>query len=368
MRDQHPPSSAVEALDRLLSQAADLRASDLHLDVDRNGGMQARIRRDGVLQPLDTPTELDGIAMAGRAKYLAGLRSYESALPQEGRIPADATPVGRELRVATYPTLDGEKIVFRIFAEQAVATLKELELPPETQTVLANAVTQPDGLILLTGPAGSGKTTTIYACLKSLAETGQRHILTIEDPVERRVEGIMQTQIRPEVGLDFANALRHLLRQDPQVIVLGEIRDDETARMAVRSAFTGHLVIGTLHAGSCRGVVERLLDMVEDRYAALACLRLVVNQRLVRRLCPVCGGPGCNECLETGFRGRIPIAEFAAFDDDLRKRIRTEGTEGIRPQEPLHANARRRVREGVTSNDEISRLLGTPKTTRRPAP
>lgn len=363
MKNLDTPSNVVEALNELLLLAANCQASDVHLDIDAQAGMQTRIRRDGVLQALPFTATVDGAAIAGRAKYLAGLRSYESALPQEGRIPADATPLGRELRIATYPTLGGEKIVFRIFRELEVVGLDELDLPRPVQQTLAAAIAQPGGLILLTGPAGSGKTTTIYACLKSLAARGQRHIVTVEDPVERRVDGIMQTEVRPELGLDFATALRHLLRQDPEGIVVGEIRDDETAAMAVRSAFTGHLVIGTLHAGSCRGVVERVLDMVEDRYAALSALRLVVNQRLVRRLCPLCKGQGCEECVELGFRGRIPIAEFIAFDDDLRQKIRMEGTAVIEPKESLRENAARRIREGDTDGAEIARMLG-PETER----
>lgn len=358
MSNHDAPSNVIAALNDLLLLAANCQASDVHLDIDAQAGIHARIRCDGVLQPLPLSTTVEGAAIAGRAKYLAGLRSYESALPQEGRIPADATPLGRELRIATYPTIGGEKIVVRIFREPEVVGLEELDLPHSVQQTLADAIDQPDGLILLTGPAGSGKTTTIYACLKSLAATGKRHIVTVEDPVERRVDGIMQTEVRPELGLDFATALRHLLRQDPEVIVVGEIRDDETAAMAVRSAFTGHLVIGTLHAGSCRGVVERVLDMVEDRYAALSALRLVVNQRLVRRLCSKCKGQGCAECVEIGFRGRIPVAELAAFDDELRKQVRMEGATVIEPKESLRDNAARRIREGLTNDAEIARMLG----------
>src|SRR5690606_21925918 len=178
------------------------------------------------------------------------------------------------------------------------------------------------GMLLLTGPAGSGKTTTIYACLRHLAESGGRHIITIEDPVERVIPGIMQTEIHEARGLTFVTAARHLLRQDPQVLVIGEIRDDETANLAVRAALTGHLVISTLHAGSCKGVFERLFVMCSDRHATISAVELILNQRLIRRVCKTCESTGCPVCLQTGYRGRIPIVEMVRLDEKLREEIR----------------------------------------------
>src|SRR4029079_6186883 len=185
------------------------------------------------------------------------------------------------------------------------------------------------GLLLLTGPAGSGKTTTIYACLRRLAERGGRHIITVEDPAEQIISGVMQTEVNEARGLDFARAARHLLRQDPQALVIGEIRDEETATIAVRAALTGHLVISTLHAGSCQGVFERLLVLCPDHSAVASSVELVLNQRLVRRLCPDCSGQACSSGLPTGFRGRLPIVECLRVTDALRHRLAARDLETV---------------------------------------
>jgi type II secretory ATPase GspE/PulE/Tfp pilus assembly ATPase PilB-like protein len=215
------------------------------------------------------------------------------------------------------------------------------------------------GLLLLTGPAGSGKTTTIHACLAQLAAQGGRHIITIEDPVERILSGVMQTEINDARGLTFATAARHLLRQDPQVLVIGEIRDEETAAIAVRAALTGHLMISTLHAGSCRGVWDRLGVLCHDASATLAALELILNQRLVRRLCADCHGVGCGACLHTGYHGRAPVVEWFRVDDVVRAQIRERGSAAIQPVVPLIDAARELVKRGVTDEREIQRLLGS---------
>ena len=191
-----------------------------------------------------------------------------------------------DIRVATYPTVTGEKIVLRMFNSGTTKTLGELSLPADANAGLENFLRQATGLLLLTGPAGSGKTTTIYACLRQLAESGGRHIITIEDPVEQVVPGTMQTEVNEAIGLDFARAARHLLRQDPQVLILGEIRDEATAQLAIRAGLTGHLVISTLHAGSCRGVFRQLLTMCADYSAVASALELVLNQRLIHGSLP----------------------------------------------------------------------------------
>jgi type II secretory ATPase GspE/PulE/Tfp pilus assembly ATPase PilB-like protein len=261
--------------------------------------------------------------------------------------------------VATYPTVTGEKIVLRLFNQTSVRTLSELGFPADARAELERFLRRSAGLLLLTGPAGSGKTTTIYACLRHLAEAGGRHIITVEDPVEQVLPGIMQTEVSEARGLTFATAARHLLRQDPQVLVLGEIRDDETANLAVRAALTGHLVISTLHAGSCKGVFERLLVMCADRYAVVSSVEMVVNQRLVRRLCVGCDGTGCEACLDTGYHGRVPVVEWCKVTDDLREQIRLHGPAGIRPHRSLEDAARALVRDGVTDAAETCRLFGS---------
>jgi type II secretory ATPase GspE/PulE/Tfp pilus assembly ATPase PilB-like protein len=252
----------------------------------------------------------------------------------------------------------GEKIVLRLFNESVARPLNALELPAEVVAELEHFLRQNAGLLLLTGPAGSGKTTTIYACLRFLAELGGRHVITMEDPVEQVLPGVMQTEVAEARGLTFAVAARHLLRQDPQVLVIGEIRDDETASLVVRAALTGHLVISTLHAGSCQGVFERLLVMCPDRYAVIAVVELVLNQRLLRRRCAACAGKGCAACLQTGYRGRLPVAEWLRVDQALRRRVRAAGADAVQPARLLAESARSILARGGTDEDEIERCLG----------
>jgi general secretion pathway protein E len=294
----------------------------------------------------------------GRIKFLARLKTYQDTLPQDGRIDKSSVNSKNDLRVATYPTVTGEKIVLRLFNTAVVKGLRELDFPADACAELERFLRQPAGLLLLTGPAGSGKTTTIYACLRCLAEPGGRHIITVEDPVEQIVPGIMQTEANEARGLDFAKAARHLLRQDPQVLVIGEIRDEETARIALRASLTGHLVISTLHAGSCKGVFERLLVMCSDHSAVTSAVELVLNQRLIRRLCRGCGGAGCAACLQTGYQGRVPLVEWLRIDDDTRARIRNRELQSLAPKQSLQASAHVLVKQGVTNDAEFRRIFG----------
>jgi type II secretory ATPase GspE/PulE/Tfp pilus assembly ATPase PilB-like protein len=294
----------------------------------------------------------------GRIKFLARLKTYQDSFPQDGRIDKADLQARSDIRVATYPTVTGEKIVLRLFNASTIRSLAELDFPVEARSELERFLARTSGMLLLTGPAGSGKTTTIYACLGALAEHGERHIITIEDPAEQIVPGVMQTEVNPARGLDFAQAARHLLRQDPQVLVIGEIRDDETANLAVRAALTGHLVVSTLHAGSCKGVFERLLVMCADRSAVAASVELVVNQRLVRRLCPACAGRGCPACLNTGYRGRLPLLEWLRIDDTSRHRISASDLDGLKTRPSLAEAARALVQAGLTNSAEMRRVLG----------
>ncbi len=356
----HPPLETDQApavLERLVHEAERAGASDIHL---QRHGQTAEIafRLDGVIAPVSKlPAEM-AERVFGRIKYLARLKTYQDSMPQDGRIDRAELKSQNDIRVATYPTVSGEKIVLRLFNSISTRTLGELEFPPTTQTELENFLRQPSGMLLLTGPAGSGKTTTIYACLKYLAGLGGRHVITIEDPAEQIVPGIMQTEINEARGLDFAKAARHLLRQDPQVLVIGEIRDDETANIAVRAALTGHLVISTLHAGSCRGVLERLLVLCPDHSAVAASVELILNQRLVRRLCAQCSGKGCSACLQTGFHGRLPVLETLRINDTMRCEIANRKLEGIVTKPSLAENARALVEAGLTNEAETRRVLG----------
>ena len=349
--------SAPQRLDELVGRAEKAGASDIHLQMT---GTSARVamRLDGLLVPVDEWPATVAERVFGRIKFLARLKTYQESLPQDGRIEKGAVQARSDIRVATYPTVTGEKIVLRLFAPASGKNLDQLELPPEAVAQLKKFLTGHAGLLLLTGPAGSGKTTTIYACLRHLAGQSGRHVITIEDPVEQIIDGVMQTEVNEAGGLNFAVAARHLLRQDPQVLVIGEIRDDETAALAVRAALTGHLVISTLHAGSCHGVMERLLVMCRDRFAVISALALVVNQRLIRRRCPACRGTGCGQCLETGYHGRIPIAEWVALDEPMRASARQSGAEAIVPARSLEDSATRLVAGGVTDPRELTRVFG----------
>jgi len=352
------PADAVGSLEELVKLAENAGASDIHI---AHGPEQVRVefRLDGELTPVKDLSLDDGERLCGRIKYLARLKTYQESLPQDGRISRADVNASCDLRVSTYPTIHGEKVVLRLFNQSVARPLDQLGLPAAAVAALRSALSSNAGLILLTGPAGSGKTTTIYSALRHLTERGGRHVITVEDPVEQTLAGVMQTEINEARGLTFAVAARHLLRQDPQTLVIGEIRDDETARIAVQGALTGHQVIATLHAGSCRGVFDRLMSLSADAYAATATVRLILNQRLVRTFCEKCNGAGCPDCFTTGYRGRRPVAEWFAFDDVLRDRLLREGAQIIQPTPTLAEAAAELVTQGRTRREEVNRMTGT---------
>jgi general secretion pathway protein E len=350
-------ASAPEVLENLVRLAERAGASDIHLQM-RGKIAEVGFRLDGIITPArELPAEV-AERVFGRIKFLARLKTYQESLPQDGRIARDELKCRNDIRVATYPTVTGEKIVLRLFNSTSVKTLDEIEFLQNARVELEDFLRQTSGLLLLTGPAGSGKTTTIYACLHQLAETGGRHIITVEDPVEQIVPGTMQTEINEAIGLDFARAARHLLRQDPQVLILGEIRDEATAQLAVRAGLTGHLVISTLHAGSCKGVFERLLAMCADHSAVASAVELVLNQRLIRKVCGACDGAGCETCLHTGYQGRVPLVEWLRVNEILREQIRRRELTAILPAQTLEASARLLVNQGVTNKAEFKRVFG----------
>ena len=351
------PHQAPKVLEQLIQQAERAGASDVHLQM-RGHAAEVAFRLDGVIAPVKELAPDIADRVFGRIKFLAKLKTYQESMPQDGRIDRAELGSQNDIRVATYPTVSGEKIVLRLFNSATAKNLSELELPANTRAELEKFLRQTSGLLFLTGPAGSGKTTTIYACLRFLAELGGRHIITIEDPAEQIVPGVMQTEVNEARGLDFAKAARHLLRQDPQVLVIGEVRDDETASIAVRAALTGHLVISTLHAGSCRGVMERLRVLCADASAVASSVELVLNQRLLRRICRDCSGKGCASCLQTGYRGRLPVVESFRVTDALRHRVATGDLEGLAAKPSLAENARELVEAGLTNEAELRRVLG----------
>jgi type II secretory ATPase GspE/PulE/Tfp pilus assembly ATPase PilB-like protein len=342
-------SPVVAVVERLLADARARGASDLHLDPTEKG-VEVTVRRDGVLEPVETlPADL-GPRVVGRLKALAELLAYRTDVPQEGRIAGPA-----EARVATFPTLLGERVAVRFDAQEGEpAGLSALELPPDTLQSLARAIREPEGVLLLTGPAGSGKTTTLYSCLREMAaETPRRSLFTLEDPVERRVKGVTQTQVNAAAGLTFARALRSLLRQDPDVILVGEIRDRETAAIALEAGLTGHLVLSTVHAGTAPQVFARLLEMGIEPFVATTAVRGVLAQRLLRRR------------EEGGYRGRVVAAEWLPMTAELRRTVLARGDgealeraarEGGLPS--LRDAARRLVESGITDEREVERVLG----------
>jgi general secretion pathway protein E len=356
--NQEPEPSAPEVLERLIHQAEHAGASDIHLQMQgESAGVWFRL--DGVMTPAQPLPAALAERVFGRIKFLARLKTYQESLPQDGRIDKAGAHARTDIRVATYPTITGEKIVLRLFDTVTIKTLEQLDFPPAARSELERFLGQTTGLLLLTGPAGSGKTTTIYACLRHLVNRGGLHIITVEDPAEQIVAGVMQTEVNEARGLDFAKAARHLLRQDPQVLMIGEIRDEETANLAIRAALTGHLVISTLHAGSCKGVFERLLVLCRDHSAVAASVELVLNQRLVRRLCPECGGRGCPACLGTGYRGRLPVVELLRLDEERRHHVAAANLDSLTAHPNLLEHAQILIRNGLTNPPEIQRVLGS---------
>ncbi len=350
-------NSAPEILEALVRRAEQASASDIHLQLSGKAA-QVSFRLDGVMTPAAAIPEPAAECVFGRIKFLARLKTYQESLPQDGRIDKTALHSQNDVRVATYPAVIGEKIVLRLFHPAHARTLRELNLPERACDELERFLRQSTGLMLLTGPAGSGKTTTIYACLRLLAEMGGRHVITVEDPAEQIIPGVMQTEINEPRGLTFAVAARHLLRQDPQVLVIGEMRDEETANIAVRAALTGHLVISTLHAGSCQGVLERLQVMCPDHSAVASAVELLVNQRLMRRLCRECHGAGCDACLRTGYLGCVPLVEWLRVGEASRQTIRRQEFQSLTPQQPLDASAKELLRSGITNDAEYRRIFG----------
>jgi general secretion pathway protein E len=369
------PQFATDFVSTLLRTTRDAGASDVHINPTADA-LQVRWRLDGVLQPmLQLPRDVSSNVTA-RLKVLAGLLTYETALPQEGRIWDDGLRV--EVRVSTFPTLYGERSVLRLLgaSRESFDSLSQLGLPPSVHNELTRNLSATSGAVLVVGPAGSGKTTTAYACLRHIvdASNGGRSIASLEDPIEVAVDGVAQSQVNPTVDFDMAVGLRSMLRLDPEVIFIGEMRDLPTAEIAMQAALTGQLVVTTFHAGSCREALHRLFDLGIPSYAIRNAVRLIIAQRLLRRLCTCaqrgdverdarplglqverCSIPGgCDECHNTGYRGRTLVAEWLSLNADDPLNSLPIGAD-------LWASAQSLVEVGVTSPAEVVRVLGLPK-------
>lgn len=376
----------VKLVNLLLIEALQARASDVHLE-SHPSGLQVKYRVDGVLQ--DAPSPPAGLAQAviSRLKIMADLDISERRLPQDGRIRLKLQDRAVDVRVSTLPALHGESVVLRLLdKERGMVGMSDLGMSEETLRSFQRIIRRPHGIVLSTGPTGSGKTTTLYAAIDHI-RTGTEKILTVEDPVEYELEGVPQVAVNERVGLTFASALRSLLRQDPDIMLVGEIRDAETAEIATHAALTGHLVLSTLHTNDAPSALTRLLDLGVPSYLVASTVEGVLAQRLVRKVCPGCArsqapeaakvalfgpdepldtvtvGAGCDECRGTGFRGRTGIYELFEVDDDIRAEIQSQrGTRHLRAlalergMTSLRQDGLRLVREGVTTPEEVLRI------------
>lgn len=391
LRDLASGAPVVRAVNDLLEKAIELRATDIHIEPFRNG-LDLRMRVDGLLQVVPTPTDVPSQALISRIKILSGLNIAERRLPQDGAAHLRIARSDIDIRVATMPTRHGESAVIRLLPkDRGVLEIAKLGLSNPDQTKVRRLLELPHGIIVLTGPTGSGKTTTLATMLTALNDK-TRKILTIEDPVEYEIRGINQSQVQPEIGLTFAAALRAFVRQDPDVIMVGEVRDSETAHIAIHAALTGHLVLTTLHTETAATAVPRLLDLGVEGFLLQSTLRAVIAQRLVRVLCERCkveqrlstasiaADPrypllglkmgdcvhepsGCERCGGTGHRGRTGIFEVLEVTDDVRRLTQARSDSATIRRAAMDAgmttmfeDGAAKCRAGVTSAAEVFRV------------
>jgi general secretion pathway protein E len=363
LRDIASDAPIVRLLSKIVSQAVERHASDIHIEPfdDRT---RIRIRVDGVLQ---TQSEIERglhLGLVSRIKVLSKLNIAEQRLPQDGRIRLAVRGKDVDFRVATSPSVAGESVVLRILDRSDVALdLAALGFPAEAAVQLKQMLQYPNGIILVTGPTGSGKSTTLYAALEYL-NTPHVKIFTVEDPVEYQIKGINQIAVRPQIGLDFAHVLRSVLRQDPDIIMIGEIRDVETAKIAVQAALTGHLVLSTLHTNSAAAAITRMRNLGIEDYLLASSLRGVLAQRLVRKSCTQCHGATCSACGSTGYKGRTVVHELLPVNSKISDVVASGASDAtlfdlarLDGMQSLTDAGRKLVSQGVTTSDELLRVL-----------
>jgi type IV pilus assembly protein PilB len=389
LREQVEEAPIVKLVDYIISNAINERASDIHIEPQEKR-LNIRYRIDGVLHDIISPGKALQMAICSRLKIMSNMDIAERRLPQDGRFTIRQGFREVDLRVSTLPTVFGEKVVMRLLEKGSLSLdLDSLGFGDDQLEIFRRYITNPHGMVLLTGPTGSGKTTTLYSALTEI-KSSQTNIVTVEDPVEYQIKGIYQVQANPKIGLTFANGLRYILRQDPDIIMVGEIRDLETAEMAIRSALTGHLVFSTLHTNDAVGTIVRLINMGVEPYLVCSSLHLAVAQRLVRRICPQCKesykptkevlrslgidgkpmqkgllfyhGKGCRRCKDTGYYGRTAICEMLEIKGLVRNSILNGADiDGIRQvaiemgMTTLRENGLQKVRDGITTPEEVLR-------------
>jgi general secretion pathway protein E len=390
LKDLASEAPVIRLVSLIITNALEMRASDIHVEPFENR-LAVRYRVDGVLHDVESPPKRLAAAVISRIKIMANLDIAERRLPQDGRIRLRVQGKEIDLRVSTVPTMHGESVVMRILDKGGVALdFNKLGFMEDTLEAFIEVLMQPHGILLVTGPTGSGKTTTLYTALDRLNQPDVK-ILTVEDPVEYQMVGINQIQVKPQIDLTFANALRSIVRQDPDVIMIGEIRDLETAQIAVQSALTGHLVLSTVHTNDAASTVNRLLDMGVDDYLLTSTVIGILAQRLVRKLCPHCKEPyhalpelveqlgiaklagsgdvtlyhakGCQSCGNTGFTGRFCILEMLPMSDPLRTLVMKHATSGELKTEAqrggmvtMYEDGMRKALAGHTTFEEVLRV------------
>ena len=352
----------IRMLNALLTQAARDGASDIHIEpYERHSSVRFRV--DGSLREVVQPNRALHAALISRLKIMADLDIAERRLPQDGRLSLRIGTRAVDVRVSTLPSAHGERAVLRLLDKsEGRLSLEALGMQGDVLKRFEHLVTQPHGIVLVTGPTGSGKTTTLYAAMGRL-DAGHSNIMTVEDPIEYEFPGVGQTQVNAKIELTFAKALRAILRQDPDIIIIGEIRDFETAQIAIQASLTGHLVLATIHTNDAASAVTRLTDMGVEPFLLSSSLLGVLAQRLVRKLCTTCRGAGCPSCGQTGYQGRSGVFELLVTDDSIRAQIHSRASEADIRAAALAAgmvlmrdDGERLVQLGLTSREELVRV------------